>query len=337
MATANRQTTPDLMDELKASPHRFDFFEAVRRLECASRHLPRVGTARRLKEEPVRFGQQASLNFAPASLAAVEQVPGQPPRMLVNFMGLLGPNGPMPLQVTEHALQRRQRQDTTLPAFLDIFHHRMVSLFYRAWAVNQQAVSRDRPEDDRFAAYVASLVGIGLPSMRGRGRVPDEAKLHHSGHLACQSRHPEGLAAILGAYFGVGVQVQEFVGQWFTLPESARLRLGASAESATLGHSAVLGARMWDCQQRFRLCLGPMSLTELKRFLPGQIALTRLVEWVRHYVGQGLHWDVRFVLKAGEAPRIQLGGGAALGWTSWLYSEPPRESVDDLILRPEAG
>ena len=53
-----------------------------------------------------------------------------------------------------------------------MFNHRVISLFYRAWVVNQQAVSFDRPELDRFAVYTATLIGLGTSHLRDR----DEAR-----------------------------------------------------------------------------------------------------------------------------------------------------------------
>src|SRR5215471_4187207 len=184
-----------------------------------------------------------ALSFAPASLAAFEpSSQGRPPRLQVALFGLLGPNGPLPLHITEFAREReRHAGDAALSRFLDVFHHRLVTLFYRAWAQAQPHVNRDRPGDDRFGGYVAAFAGLSLTAFRRRDAIPDLAKFFHASALMRPSRNPEGLTAILRQFFGIPVQIQEFVGHWLVFSDRERTRLGGAG--ATLGAGAVLGGR----------------------------------------------------------------------------------------------
>jgi len=171
-----------MLDGLSRAAPQFDFFQAMRRLEALHRDgpdRPRFGEAQRPADEPMRLGQDPSLAFAAASLSRLGTVAnGGPPRLLVNFFGLLGPNGPLPLHLTEYARDRqRNADDPTMSRFLDVFHHRMLMFFYRAWAAGQPAVSRDLPATDRFELYVGALEGLGLESLRKRDAFPDLAKL----------------------------------------------------------------------------------------------------------------------------------------------------------------
>lgn len=209
MADTHRSETYALILRLTEKPYAFDFFQAVRRLDCARSGGEPVGVSTRLKMDPVRFAQKVSLAFAPSTIAGVDKpVEGSAPRFAVNFFGLLGPNGPMPLHLTEYIHEREHNfHDRTLARFLDIFHHRMISLFYRAWAVNQPTASFDRamhdPLSDRVGSYVGSMAGLGSPALRGRDRVSDLAKLHYVGRLACQAKNAEGLEAVIADYFKV--------------------------------------------------------------------------------------------------------------------------------------
>jgi len=339
MAGKDRSKADALTRQLAKAPYSFDFFQAVRRIECTRPDLPGVGRSQRPKEDPVRFCQAASLAFAPSTIAGYSPGPGGgPPRFVVNFLGLLGPNGPMPLHITEYVRERvRHHRDETLARFLDVFHHRMISLFYRAWACSQQTVSYDRDGDDRFAVYIGSLFGIGMDSFRDRDAVPDIAKLHYSGRLVCGTRHAEGLRAIVSDYFGIAAEIDEFVGAWIDLPEDCCCRLGASPESGLVGSTAIVGSRVWQCQHKFRLKLGPMRLSAYERLLPGSDSLQRLIAWIRNYVGDELSWDVQLMLKGEEVPQLCLGQTGRLGWTTWLSSKPFEEDVDDLVLRPFAA
>jgi type VI secretion system protein ImpH len=320
---------------LGEAPYRFDFYQTLRRLECLYEEKPRWGEALRPVDEPVRLGQDPDLSFAPAPLASFETATDGPPRLQVRLFGLFGPNGPLPLHVTEYARERlRLKGDPTLSRFLDVFHHRLLALFYRAWAQAQPHVSRDRPTADRFTVYIGSFLGMASSATRERDATPDLAKLFHVGALIRQVRNAEGLTHILQHFFRVPVRIEEFVGHW--LPLGARERTYLARDGATLGAGSVLGAGVWDRQHKFRVRLGPLTLTQYESFLPGGGPLGKLVDWIRLYLCFELDWDVRLVLKEREVPRLTLGGGGRLGWTTWLGPRRGGTDADDVCLDPEA-
>ena len=336
MAGTDRTSTGALalLQRLQSEPFRFGFFQAVRRLECAFRDRPRLGQSLHAAEDAVRFAQEPSLEFAPSTLAACHPgTGGQPPRLAVNFLGLFGPNGPLPLHLTEFARDRiHHHDDPTLARFLDIFHHRMLSLFYRAWADTQPTVSYDRPESDRFAVYIASLFGLGMSALRDRDALPDLVKLHYAGRLACQTKNAEGLGAMLADYLGMPVGIEELVGHWLRLPVDLHYRLGGSAQTCALGQSATLGVRVWDCQYKFRVIVGPVGLAEYRSLLPGGKLLGQVAALVRGYVGQEYDWDLKLILRKDEVPPMALGK-TQLGWTARTLKGKPRCDVDDLLVR----
>jgi type VI secretion system protein ImpH len=340
MAGETGAETPRL-DEVEAAlrdePWRFDFFQAVRRIEAVQSRCPRIGTSARPADDPVRFGHLPSLAFAPSTVAQfVPGTNGRAPRLLEFFFGLLGPNGPLPLHLTDYAHERISRwRDPTLIRFLDVFHHRMLSFFYRAWAISRPTVSCDRPASDWFARYLRSLCGYGLAGLQNRDAMPDRARQYYVGLLASQTHHPYGLRALLADFFRLPFAVREFVGEWVRLPEQARCRLGA--ESAAIGISGLLGLCIWSVQHRFRLILGPVSFADFQQFLPGSPRLQCLVAFVRAYAGDELAWDLNLVLKREETPKLTLGGGGQLGWTTWLPSARADRDPDDLVLEPLRG
>jgi len=321
---------------LQHEPYNFDFFQAVRSLECIHRDKPRIGRSLRPGDDPVRLGQEPSLAFAASALASYKPGKnGRPPRLSGYFFGLFGPNGPLPRHLTEYAYDRvRNAHDPTFTRFLDLFHHRMMTLFYRAWANARPAVSYDRPEADWFGVYLASLAGLGMDSLRHRDALPDAAKLHYAGHLASQTRHPEGLQAMLQDFFGLPARIEEFVGAWMDLPENGRCRLGESPETGTLGVSAIAGSRVWGYEQKFRVIMGAMPAVDFQRLLPGGESLRRLVALVRNYIGDELDWDLNLVLAKEEVPPLKLDGTGRLGWTTWLGTRQSESDAEELILHP---
>lgn len=321
---------------LAAEPSRFAFLEALRRLEALHRDRPRLGRSTRPAQDAIRLAQEPSTTFAPATLAGWQQGEG-PSRLLVHFFGLFGPDGPLPLHLTEYARDRqRNHRDATFARFADIFHHRAMSLFYRAWADSQPTVSFDRPEDDRFARHLGALIGHAGEAMRDRDAMPDLTRLHFAGHLAGQTRHAEGLSAILSEFFVAPVRVACFIGSWLALPPSDHTRLGERPETGVLGGTVLLGRRVWSRVQKFRLVFGPLSLEQYERLLPGGVSFHSLIPVVRSYAGDTLLWDVNLVLRRDEVPRTCLGRGSRLGWTTWLTPRPQPDDAADLFLDASA-
>lgn len=338
MADADRTATGalELLRALEREPHRFGFFQALRKLECEFADRPRLGEGKRLRDDPVRLGQEPSMAFAPSTLSRFDGgKEGRAPRLFSYFFGLFGPNGPLPVHLTEYAHERiLHEDDETFSRFADVFHHRLLSLFYRAWATTRPEVSFDRPSGDYFGEYVASTFGLGFESLRERDAMPDLAKLHHAGLLALQTRNARGLESIIESYFCVTTRIQEFVGQWLDLPHEYRCRLGSSRDTGILGHNLVVGARVWECQQKFRIRMGPLTLRDYERLLPRGESQTRLEAIVKNYIGRELAWDVQLILKRREVPRLELGGSGRLGWTTWLSSREADSDADQLVFTP---
>lgn len=332
-----------LFQQLGKAPYNFDFFQAVRRLECAHRHKPRVGHANRPTDEPVRFGQEPSLAFAPSTLAYFGQRdPNIPPSMAVYFFGALGPNGPLPLHLTEYARQRLYHHgDPTFKRFLDLFHHRMIAMFYRAWASSQPTVQFDRNDADRFGNHLAALFGLGLATLRDRDDMPDRAKLFYAGRLACQTKNPEGLRAILSDYFRMPATIEEFSGEWLAIPPECGWKLGGfqlqkgTPPMGVLNSTALLGPRVWCTQHKFRVVLGPLRRDQFRRMLPGGDSLQRMIAMVRNYVGDELHWDLRLTLLKEAVKPTKLGVEGQLGRTSWLLGDPRLMTWEDFIFDPQ--
>ncbi|WP_082493547.1 type VI secretion system baseplate subunit TssG [Massilia sp. Leaf139] len=322
---------------LEREAARMDFYQVLRLIENARPELPRIGTSLRPRDDAVRFGQDAELVFHPGALAGFKRADGEGrARLAVNFFGLMGANGPLPLHITEYVRDRlRQGGDATMLAFLDVFHHRMVSLFYRARAASEPVISLDRDDGDRFSAFVGSLFGIGAPALRERDEIGDFAKLHFAGLLANKTRPAASLVTILRSYFGLPVRIEQFVGHWMRLPPEVQSRIGMPEDGNRLGRSLVLGKSVWDCQHKFRIVIGPVGYADYERFLPGGDSLRRLRDWVRSYAGMGLDWDLRLVLRKDERPPLRLGGPTRIGWSSWVASTPACRDPDGMLIQPD--
>jgi type VI secretion system protein ImpH len=324
---------------LAAQPFAFDFHQALRRVETTFRHLPRWGEANKPRDEPLRLGQDPSFDFSPSAVRGFTPPTDKvPPRLTVGFLGLFGPQGPLPLHFTEYARDRiRQAGDHTFAAFVDLFHHRMLALFHRAWARSRATVNRDRPEDDRFRTYVGAAFGLGLPSQWNVDAVPDRAKLYFAGLFALASRPPDGLRAVLNGYFGHPVQVREYMGEWLVLHNDDRFRLGHSPQVSSLGRSTVLGQRVFSRSHKFRVVMGPLREADFSRFLPGSSGLAQLAALVTAYAGPQLAWDLELIPAADAVTQLRLGRDGRLGLTALLGAGRPRGRQANVVVDPFAN
>ena len=329
----------NLNQELFDEPFQFEFFQAVRLLEKVFPELRPVGREATITPEVVRFRSRLALDF-PASeiqqLSATddEKLGEQHLEMFVNFMGMVGISGVMPTHYTELAMERRRYNDTAMWSFMDIFTHRAVSMFFRAWEKYRFPVAYERGADD-FTAFLFDLVGLGTPGLRGRMNLADESLLPYSGLILQKPHSAVALANILSDYFGVKAKIEQFFGQWLDLDSESITRLGRA--NSALGANALIGTRIWEQQSKFRLRIGALSFREFQGFLPNGSAHESLKSIVRFMVGLELDFDVQLVLKARQVPGTILTTRAKrrpmLGWTSFLKSQPFAADDEQVILQ----
>jgi type VI secretion system protein ImpH len=339
MAGPSRTSTRALalLAELEQHPERFEFHQALRLLEALDPDAPRIGRAVSVRQEGVVFGQPPELSFPSSSLAAYEsRGPGRPDRLDVRCFGLFGPNGALPLHLTEYAFSRdHQEGDGAFRRFVDIFHHRMISLFYRAWADTQPAVGYRGAEEDPFGDLLGAFVGLGLPGAREGDDLPDHVRYYLAGLLSMQQRPAAALVPLLEAYLEVPVEVDEFVGEWQALPRDACRGLGSVTAGARLGIDSCIGERVWLCQGRIRVRCGPLSFARFETLLPEGPSLPGLACLLRSFVGLETLWDLCLVLRADQVPPVRLGREGRLGWSSWLGTRQEAIDADDVVLRAE--
>jgi type VI secretion system protein ImpH len=319
---------------LRAEPGRFSLFAALRLLEQMFAERPRLGESRKASDDGVRLGHVPHLIFARSDAATFQESDAGPPRLEQHSFGLFGPNGPLPAHMTELAYERRRHAgDGVIVDFLNIFQHRLISLFYRAWADADPATNFDRPGSDRFRTYVGALLGMAPLEARDRDTVSDYAKLSRAALFAHQARSAPALQAILADYFGLPAEVRQFRGAWLTVPGELRCRLGR--DPATLGDGAFLGSALWRSQHKFEIVLGPLSLSRFQTLLPGAPGLRELADLVRLFTNDEWTWQMRLLLPQEEAPPTRLGRCGKLGWVSWLGTH--HGVADDVVIQASYG
>ncbi len=339
--------------QLEAATHE-DFFRRVRRIDATNPRHPRTGHSVLVRDETIRFRQIPHLHFAPSSIGKAE--PRHDPlanqtveEIMVYFMGLLGVNGPLPTVISDIVLAKAKgvphpdmdyaasgdsafRSDTGPAAFIDLFNHRFISLFYRAAVSSNKAVDFDRPEESRFHTFIGSFIGLGSADSQNRMQVPDTAALYFSGHYSCPTKHAEGLCQLLSDYTGARVAIGENVGHWVPVPAQNYTQLGVNRAAGALGSSAMLGSRYWDRTMKFRLVIGPLTLPEYLKFAPAGPLVEAIRSMVLLYCGREFICEANPVLHHAEIPECILGRHSRLGFTSWLISKAAPTDAANFII-----
>jgi type VI secretion system protein ImpH len=347
MATAGRAAVPfietsELRQLLEDEPFRFRFFQAVRALSKLAPDREMVGGFANPRDEVVRFSTNSTLSFAASEIQGFERTdhhdqPVTPPRMVVNFFGLTGLNGALPVVYTELVMERMRAKDRALHDFLDIFNHRFISLFYQAWEKYRFGAAYERGDLDNVSKRLLDLVGLGTGSLQAQQDVRDESLLLYSGLLAHRPRSAAGLEQMLSDYFDVPVEAQQFAGAWYRLPRSSMTQLNDSSSPAEqLGLGTIVGDEVWDQQAAVRVCIGPLAIERYLDFLPGGKAHDRLRAMLRFYSNDEFDFQLKLILKREQTPACELGSqevsAPRLGWVSWMKNRPLDRDPGDTIL-----
>ena len=337
MAPPRRRNDPSLIATLGEQPGRFSFFQAVRLLEWAARRDARdarkaarapVGDDHDPRAEAVKFKSDTRLGFPVGDIQSVSTDPAGRAAMTVTFFGLTGTQGALPDSYTDLIQRALKDKKSGLRDFFDIFNHRLISLFYRAWSKYRLAPSyeahRGRKERDPVTSLLSALVGLGGDELRGRQQIPDALALHYGGALARRARPAAMVEDLLSGALGRPVRVEQFRGDWCAVAPAEQTRLPGpglpDGRYCQLGVDAVAGARAWEVQGGIRLHIGPLSYEEFHDLLPGQAKAAQLADLVTLAVGAQMDFDAHLTLRADQVPPLRLAadGDCRLGWNSWL-------------------
>ena len=343
MATSLRQHDPgvDRAEVRLKEPFTFGFFQAVRLLRRLLPGRNPVGRFFPPATETARFVANPSLAF-PASEIQDLNVPADsasPATMKVNFMGLSSPQGVLPTPYTELIVERTQRKDTALRDFLDIFNHRLISFFYRAWEKHHFFVSFELQEPDSVSPLMLSLLGLGTAGLAARQLIPDQALIFYSGLLTQKPRSAQNLKQLLTDFFQVSVEIEQFVGKWIPLQAIDQTVLDDSeSPMQRLGFGAIVGDEIWDQQSTVRVKLGPLTREQYITFLPRKesSAYRDLKSILKFWSNDELDFEVELILKRDATPAFRFDEDSAvdllLGWTTWVKNRDMERDPDEATL-----
>lgn len=339
MAAEKRPAGHSLEERFFKEGFRFSFFQIVTLLEQYHRPAARVGHQGPAGAEVLRFRPDNSLAFPTSDVVDIERIPASDDRparyrVTTSFLGLYGTTSPLPAFYTEDTLRLDPEEDT-VRAFVDLFHHRLISLFYRCWTKYRFDVQFRENGKDEFSGRMFALIGLGTPGLLERTDLPVTRLLRYAGLLTQRSRPGSALEVILSDYFeGVPIRILSFIGRWTTISKEQRLKLGK--ENCRLGLDATVGERVFGRNGQFRIVVGPVGYRTYLQFLPDGESYRSVEGLAALYLRDRLDFDLELQLRGEEVPPLRLTATdpARLGWTTWLVSENRQEKkgVRSLVL-----
>jgi len=323
VASQKRQSDIALETELYEDFFEFSFFKAVQLLEKFAQDKENLGETLEPEKEPVRFSVKPGFAFPASDISGLKKDPKESlAHMEVAFMGLVGPSGLLPNWYNELAVERQRNKDNTLVDFLNIFHHRLISLFYLAWKKQRFPENYQPGAADRLSRYLLSFAGLGTSGMVGLLGLPRESLTFYSGLLSLPVASAASIEAAIEYFSGAPTRVDQFVERDVPLEKEDCTRLGAT--NATLGSDVVCGTSVKECQTKFRVNLGPVGYRDYQRFMPLGDLLLPVFSLIRYMVGIEFEFEIRVFLKKEDVPGCVLGqkgpGRTFLGWTTWAAS-----------------
>lgn len=294
------------------------FFETVRLLERLHLDSQEVEGASPPDEERVSFTVRKGFAFPAADVTRIVLGDDGVAHVEVAVMGLVGPSGVLPHWYHELLLERERTDDHAMGDFYDIFHNRLISIFYHAWKRNSLLPQKKIDNSDVFSNHLLSFLGLGTEGLREKLSAT-EALLHFCGQASRQVASASTITELVQHVFGVDAEVEQFVPRTVDLEPADLTMLGQN--NCHLGIDAVCGAKTCDIQSNFRLSLGAMCYQQFLELSTGQ-GLEHLVSLVRFLVGPEYEFEIRLILRREEVPGCRLGEATfdapRLGRSTWL-------------------
>jgi type VI secretion system protein ImpH len=336
MATEERKQNSDVKQRLMDQACSFSFFKAVHLLEgFAGGRAP--GQSLSPAKDPVRFRVLPGFSFPASDIAAVRNGNRAPiPEMTVNFMGLIGPKGVLPDWYNEHALQMNHQKAHAFNAFLDLFHHRLISLFYLAWKKYRLAENYQPDGGDPISSSLAELAGIGPAEQDRDPEFYQNARrrlIYFSGLVSRVVPTASVIETIIANAVGAPARVEQFVMRMIAVHRENRSRLGK--KNGTLGEDAMCGGRIRDINNTFVVKLGPLTWKKYLAFQPCSRNLEMVQRLIGRIAGIEYEFEVHLILKGPEIPGLSLGGreGAPLLGRTVLLRNPVRPCTRDIVVK----
>ncbi|MEM7351087.1 MAG: type VI secretion system baseplate subunit TssG [Acidobacteriota bacterium] len=345
MSAEDRQAASRLKESIKSEAYRFDFFQLVYLLEhwrrganpetSGTKAPPAIGREGPMAAETLRLRPDRGLGFSPADVRWAGPLPakedesgalrrfdrdGEIYQIIVNFMGLYGFTTPTPIYFTE-LINSPDFDSGPLTELLDLFNHRLLSFYYRAWQKYRYPYRYEPGARDEVSEHILSFVGLRERKVQEQTELPVPRLIRYIGLMAPRPRPLINLRLILADYFRLPqIRIKPWVLRWTPIAKEQCNAIGG--RNCSLGEDLTVGAEIPDRSGKFRVRIGPLSFVQFKSFLPDGEKFRQLSALVHLWAGNRFDFDFEFVIRRQDIPPAKMQGadGARLGWTGWITS-----------------
>ncbi len=303
---------------------RMNFMRFCELLELSAPERPPLGSTDSPTNEPVRFRSRARLGFPGKEIDAVEfdyDDASKPPAIRTTFLGLYGVDARMPSYFIDEVAQNRDGAES-LSAFLDLFHHRLATLFYRTWRKYRYPAGFKKGGTDQVSRCLVSLVGLGIGHAQVEETIGTRKLISMLGLASQRTRTAEGLQGVLQhAVPDATFTVTEFHPVWIELTES---------EPTALGENCVLGRGFYDRGNCVRVVITPTTCESVLGLTPGRPLHAEIMALLRFYLGYESNALLEMHVDPGLMPRADIASDqVCLGYTAQFESSTRQRSNPD--------
>jgi len=325
MASEKWSTSIIMKKKLAENFYQFNFFKAVQLLESMYPEKEKLGKTLSPLLESVRFMVSPDIQFPPADILNIDfGYEDEPVKMEVPFMGLIGISGVLPDWYNELALEmdyvyqeiNDKDGDSGMTAFYNIFHHRLISLFYLAWKKTRIIENYSNKNDDKVSRILLSLLGLGTDNILDNIKLKPEMLINYSGLLSRQVPSAYTIEKLIEYAFQQKVKVVQFIDRLISVLPEDQTQIGK--KDISFKDNILCGSFFHDCQSCFRVEIGPLEYEPFIDFLPGKDNLRKLFTLIRYIVGVEYEFQVRIILKKKYVSELKFSNQVQLGWTTWL-------------------
>jgi type VI secretion system protein ImpH len=366
MATTERTPAAALAEALASDPALAPlapYAEVLASREARSQFVPliallerllggdvRVGGDGPLAQEKFRFRHDPALTFHTVDVSALrlhgdseraawEEPQGTPrdrirAQITSTFLGLTGAVSPLPTYMAEE-VAHDDEDPPVLRNFLDIFHHRFLSLIYRSVTRFDFALEYLSGGRDAWSRRVQTLTGVDAFSPDRRTRLAPGLVLRIAPVLATRRRSAMALEAGVREVLRLSegeTRVRQFLSTWAPLAEDDRIKLGVV--NSHLSRGMLLGTRVLSRAGKFRISVGPVRAEDRVRLQVGGDLYERVRGVVELAAPAGLEWDLEVTSDERPAMKLASRSGSKLGRETWLAGG--RAGGTSFIVRPQA-
>ncbi len=292
----NRQTFIEELD-------RDQLFQSLHLIErFLQKGESNLGTDVLPSHENIQLTVSQQLGYESGEFADIQLGQNQGVEVVTNLIGLTGEHGVLPSHYTELVLQRLKNNDPTFKDFLDIFNHRLLSLFYRTWQSYQPQVQFQKVAAKQTSSWhqiLTALTGDKGPR-----------SLYFGGHFCQTIRSRGAVQSCLESLSGCDVTIRDFKGQWMNLKSQEQTRLCSKrmqeGQFAQLGNGARLGKRAWNINAGFQVEFTADCLDQVQGLLPQGQNINAIKATCRALLGETMAIEWLLTTEYQYLPRVQL-------------------------------